>query len=119
MAKRTKSESLTNSFSNLLPYIFAVYVTEKDYLDFQRLFALESALAYFVTRAKKNLAFRRIYTAQINKQSGLRCDQTIRLTTYKSAKDYLKKLQRIKCFDKDQAKTYVFLTNNFEVTAMK
>lgn len=97
----------------------AFYVMDKGYLDFQRLFALDSATAYFVTRAKKNLAYKRIYSTKVNKQSGLRCDQTIRLTTYKSAKDYPKKLRRIKYFDKEQEKTYVFLTNNFEITALE
>ena len=97
----------------------AIYLMDRGYLDFERLFKIQSASAYFVTRAKKNTAFRRIYSRQVDKQTGLRCDQTIKLTTYYSAKDYPEKLRRIKYFDKEHEKTYVFLTNNFEVSAIE
>jgi len=97
----------------------AIYLMDKGYLDFKRLFRINSASAFFVTRAKINLAGRRIYSRKVDKQSGLRCDQTIKLTTYYSRKAYPEKLRRIKYFDKEQGKTYVFLTNNFEITAME
>lgn len=97
----------------------AFYLMDKGYLDFQRLFKIDSAFAYFVTRAKTNLACRRLYSRKVDKQSGLRCDQTIKLTGYYSAKDYPEKLRRVKYFDKEQNKTYVFITNNFEVSALE
>ena len=97
----------------------AFYLMDKAYLDFERLFKINSSKAYFVTRAKKNAAFRRIYSRQVDKHTGLKCDQTIKLTVYKSAKSYPENLRRVKYFDKEQKKTYVFLTNNFEVTAME
>ena len=97
----------------------AIYLMDKGYLDFERLFRINSASAFFVTRAKINLACRRIYSHKVDKQSGLRCDQTIKLTTYYSHKAYPAKLRRVKYFDKEQRKTYVFLTNNFEITAME
>lgn len=98
---------------------FAIYLMDKAYTDFARLFQINSDKAYFVTRAKRNLGYRRIYSAPVDKQTGLRCDQTIRLTTHKSAKAYPEHLRRVKYFDKEQAKTYVFLTNNFQISAME
>ncbi len=95
----------------------AIYLMDKGYLDFARLYRINLASAYFVTRAKTNLAFERIYSKKVEKERGLRCDQTIKLTTYKSSKSYPEKLRRVKYYDPEQGKTYVFLTNNFEITA--
>ena len=97
----------------------AIYLMDKGYLDFARLFRINTASAFFVTRAKINLACKRIYSSKVDKERGLRCDQTIRLTTYNSHKAYPAKLRRVKYYDKEQGKTYVFLTNNFEITAME
>jgi IS4 transposase len=97
----------------------AIYLMDKGYLDFERLFRINSASAFFVTRAKINLACQRIYSHKVDKTLGLRCDQTIKLTTYYSHKAYPEKLRRVKYFDKEHQKTYVFLTNNFEITAME
>ncbi len=97
----------------------AIYLMDKGYLDFERLFRINSASAFFVTRAKTNLAGKRIYSKKVDKTSGLRCDQTIKLTTYYSRKAYPAKLRRVKYYDKEQGKTYVFLTNNFEIGAME
>ena len=97
----------------------AIYLMDKGYLDFQRLFRMNLASAFFVTRAKTNLAFKRVYSHKVDKTLGLRCDQTIKLTTPKSSKAYPEKLRRVKYYDKEQAKMYVFLTNNFEITAME
>ncbi len=97
----------------------AIYLMDKGYLDFERLFRINLASAFFVTRAKVNLAFARIYSNKVDKTLGLRCDQTIKLTTPKSSKAYPEKLRRVKYYDKEQEKTYVFLTNNFEITALE
>jgi Transposase DDE domain/Domain of unknown function (DUF4372) len=97
----------------------AIYLMDKGYLDFERLFRMNSASAFFVTRAKTNLACHRIYSSKVDKTLGLRCDQIIKLTTPKSSKAYPEKLRRVKYYDKEQGKTYVFLTNNFEITAME
>lgn len=96
---------------------FAIYLLDKGYLDFQRLYCLNQAQAFFVTSAKSNLAFARIYSRKVVKETGLRCDQSIRLTTYKSKKDYPARLRRVKYYDKEQGKTFIFLTNNFEIQA--
>lgn len=98
---------------------FAFYLMDKAYTDFDRLFQINEASAYFVMRAKSNLGYQRIYSTPVDKQTGLRCDQTIKLTIQKSAKAYPEKLRRVKYYDKEQAKTYVFLTNNFQISAME
>lgn len=97
----------------------AIYLMDKGYLDFQRLFRMNSASAFFVTRAKTNLSCKRVYSHKVDKTFGLRCDQTIKLTTPKSSKAYPEKLRRVKYYDKEQAKMDVFLTNNFEITVLE
>ena len=69
----------------------AFYIIDKGYYDFTRLFRINSANSFFVIRAKKNLKCRRIYSNKVDKSTGLKCDQVIKLTTYKSRKDYPEK----------------------------
>lgn len=97
----------------------AIYLMDKGYLDFARLYRLHCAGSFFVTRAKTNLSWARISSRKVDKETGLRCDQTIKLITYKSKKSYPENLRRVKYFDKEQRKTYVFLTNNFELSAIE
>jgi hypothetical protein len=108
-----------NILDELLFEPLAIYLLDKGYLDFQRLYRIDQAQAFFVTRAKTNLAFARLYSRRVDKDVGLRCDQTIKLTTYYSSKAYPGHLRRVKFYDKEQGKTYVFLTNNFEITALE
>lgn len=108
-----------NILDELVFEAFAIYLMDKGYLDFARLYRLHQANAFFVTRAKTNLACARISSRKVDKETGLRCDQTIKLTTYKSRKSYPKNLRRVKYYDKEQGKTYVFLTNNFEISAIE
>lgn len=96
----------------------AFYIVDKGYYDFERLYRLDQAKAFFVIRAKRNLKFKRVYSHSVDKTTGLRCDQTIKLTGKKTSLAYEDKLRRIKFFDKDKAKTYVFLTNNFDLDAL-
>jgi IS4 transposase len=91
---------------------------DRGYLDFERLYRLHLSRAFFITRAKKNTACRRAYSRQIDKTTGLRCDQTVSFTGYYSKKEYPEHVRRIKFFDKDTGNTYVFLTNNFELDAL-
>jgi hypothetical protein len=94
------------------------YIMDKAYTDFKRLCKIHSVEAFFVTRAKKNLRFKRICSRKINKCERLRCDQTIHLVTKKSLEGFPENLRRIKFYDEEQKKTYVFLTNNFEISAL-
>ena len=82
----------------------AIYLMDKGYLDFQRLYRLHQAQAFFVTRAKTNLAFTCLKSNKVDKTLGLRCDQSIKLTTYKSKKSYPENLRRVKYYDKEQGK---------------
>ncbi len=96
----------------------AFYIVDKGYYDFERLFLLDQEKAFFVIRAKKNLKFIRLYSRPVDKTTGLKCDQIIKLTGKKTIPLYPDKLRRIKFFDKIKSKTYIFLTNNFELDAL-
>ena len=102
-----------NILDELIPEPGSFYITDRGYLDFERLHRLTLYRAFFVTRAKSNLQFRRLYSHPIDKTTGLRCDQTVVLTGFYSSRDYPDKLRRIKYYDEDTRKTLVFLTNNF------
>jgi len=95
----------------------AFYIMDRGYLDFARLYLMHQTLAFFVTRAKSNTQFRRVYSAPVDRSTGIICDQTIALTGTISRKDYPAYLRRIRFKDPETGKTLVFLTNNFAVTA--
>ena len=107
-----------NVLDQLLPEAGAFYIMDRGYLDFARLYSLTLGAAFFVIRAKSNLQFRRVYSRPVDKQTGLRCDQTIVLTGFYAAQDYPDKLRRIKYHDAENNKTFVFLTNNFTLPAL-
>lgn len=96
----------------------AIYVMDKAYLDFKRLFDLNKSDAFFVIRAKDNLKFKAVLSRKINKSTGLRCDQSIKLLIPKSKKQYPEKLRRIKYYDQEKDLMLVFLTNNFDIDAL-
>lgn len=96
----------------------AFYIVDKGYYDFERLYLIDREKAFFVIRAKKNIKFKRLYSSIVDKPTGLKCDQIIKLTGQKTSSAYPDKLRRIKFFDKTKSKTYVFLTNNFELDAL-
>lgn len=95
----------------------AFYIMDKGYIDYKRLYIIHKVGAFFVTRAKKNFSFTRIYSAEVEKSSGIICDQTIKLKGYYAVKNYPDKLRRIKYYDKELNRTFVFITNNFEIDA--
>lgn len=97
----------------------AFYIMDRGYLDWERLYRISQSKAYFVCRAKSNLAFVRIYSRPVDRATGLICDQTIRLKNYYPAKHYPQQLRRIKYHDKELGKTFVFLTNHFEAKALE
>jgi hypothetical protein len=96
----------------------AFYVMDRAYLDFKRLYELDQARAFFVTRAKRNLDARRLYSAPVNRDTGLVCDQTIALNGFYAAKHYPSHLRRIRYRDPESGKTLVFLTNQFALPAL-
>ncbi len=94
------------------------YVMDRGYLDFARLYTMHLNNAYFVIRAKSNTKIRRLYSHPVDKDSGLICDQTIRLSGIYTCKDYPENLRRIKYFDSETGKTFVFLTNNKSLSSL-
>ncbi len=93
-------------------------VMDRGYVDFARLYRFERNKAFFIVRAKSNLKFRRRYSAQTDKTTGILCDQTIMLTSFYTARDYPIALRRVRYFDTEQNRRFVFLTNNFELPAL-
>lgn len=106
-----------NVLDILTPEPGAIYIMDRGYLDFDRLYSLNQTGAFFVIRAKSNTKYKRRYSRKINKSNGLRCDQDIILTGTRSAKDYPQALRRVKYHDIKNDKTFNFLTNNFSVQA--
>lgn len=91
----------------------SIYVMDRAYVDFARLYKMHLTQAFFVVREKQNFNFRRLYSRKVDKEKGFKCDQTIVLTGYYTAKKYPEKLRRIKYYDSELGKTLVFLTNIF------
>jgi hypothetical protein len=96
----------------------SIYLMDRAYVDFERLHHLHEARAIFVTRAKKNLRWRRRYSRPVDRSSGLVCDQTIVLTRKESAEAYPAALRRVKYRDPETGKVLVFLTNDFTLPAL-
>lgn len=96
----------------------AFYIMDRGYLDFKRLYHIQENSAYFVTRAKSNLAFKRRYSRPVDKATGLLYDQEIILSGYYPSQDYRLSLRRIGYRDPDTKKFLIFLTNNFSLPAL-
>jgi len=107
-----------NILDELFPEPGSLYIMDRGYTDFARLYILTRCLAFFIIRAKSNLDFRRISSNPIDRSTGLLCDQTIVLTGIKTSQFYPEKLRRVKYHDSETNKTLVFLTNNFNISAV-
>ena len=107
-----------NVLDLLLPEPGAFYVMDRGYLDFERLYRLDQAGSFFVTRAKRNMDARRLYSAPVDRSNGLICDQTVALNGYLSSQHYPAYLRRIRYRDPDTGKGLVFLTNHTLSSAM-
>jgi len=94
------------------------YALDRGYVDYSRLYKIHKAGAWFVTRAKSNMSFYVVESRPVDKASGLRCDQTIRLKTVKARRDYPEPLRRVCYYDDETKKYFVFLTNNFALPAL-
>lgn len=106
-----------NVLDMLLPEPGAFYIMDRGYLDFDRLHALHQAGAFFVTRAKSNFKFRRVYSCPVDRATGLICDQHVELTGFYSKQGYPERLRRIRFKDPETGKTLVFLTNHVGISA--
>ncbi len=101
----------------LIPEPGSFYIMDRGFLDFERLYTLNQLRAYFVIRSRSNIKFRRIYSHPVDKNTGLRCDQTIALTGVDSPNYYPEKLRRVRFFDTENNNYLIFLTNNFILPA--
>lgn len=93
------------------------YVMDRGYVDYKRLFKIHQCEAFFITRAKDNMSYRRLYSHPKDKDKGVLYDQTIMLNNYYALKDYPEKMRRIKFYDVETGKVLIFLTNNFHLKA--
>jgi len=107
-----------NILDELIPEPGSVYIMDRGYLDFERLYLLHQCMAFFIIRSKRNTQFRRLYSHPIDKTTGLRCDQTVVLTGTRTKNHYPDKIRRVKFFDEQKGRNFSFLSNNFIVPAL-
>ena len=107
-----------NILDDLIPEPGSIYLMDRAYVDFARLYRIHLASAFFVTRAKGNFRFKRLYSRPVDKSTGLQCDQTIVPKNFYAKKDYPEKLRRIRYYDAEENSRLVFLTNNITLPAL-
>lgn len=93
------------------------YVMDKGYIDFERLYNIKQEKAYFIIRPREDLQFKRLSSKPVDKSFGIICDQEIELIGIKSSQRYPGHLRRIRFYDEEFERTFIFLTNNFKLTA--
>jgi hypothetical protein len=107
-----------NVLDLIMPEPGSFTIMDRGFLDFARLYCLTQAGAFFVIRPKSNTLFKRVYSRTVDKTTGLRCDQTVRLTGVKSPDDYPQYLRYVVFYDEKTDKRLGFFTNNFELPAL-
>jgi transposase len=110
----------SNVLDVIIPVANAIYLMDKAYIDFEALFRINQTDAFFVTRAKTTLKYETVEeNFNIDQATGLRTDKTIALTGYKSKRLYPEKLRLVEFYDCENDILLVFLSNNFEVSALE
>ena len=107
-----------NILDELVPEAGAFYLLDRGYLDFARLYRFHQAGSFFVTRARRDLRVRRRYSHPVDRETGLRCDQTVLLTGFYSHQGFPAPFRRIRFRDPTTGKPLVFLTNHFALPAL-
>ena len=107
-----------NILDELIPEPGAIYVMDRGYLDFARLYTIHQGCAFFVIRSKRNTRFSRVYSHRVDKSTGIQCDQSITLSGFYPKKEYPEKLRRVKFFDVEKKRRFNFLTNQFALPAL-
>lgn len=97
----------------------SIYVLDRGYWDFNRLYNIHLNKGFFITRFKDNTNYRRLYSSKVDRSTGVICDQIIRFNNHYAKKDYPEKLRRIKYYDKETSITFEFATNHFELPALE
>jgi hypothetical protein len=101
----------------ITPEAGSIYVMDRGYVDFRRLHVFHAAHAFFMTRAKSNMKYHRVYSHPVDKSAGIMADQSIALDGFYTGQGYPEHLRRIRFCDPDTNKRLVFLTNNFVIPA--
>ncbi len=107
-----------NILDELIPEPGAIYVMDRSYLDFTRLYTIHQGGAFFVIRSKSNTRFSRVYSHRVDKSTAVQCDQSITLSGFYPKKEYPEKLRRVKFFDVEKKRRFNFLTNQFALPAI-
>ena len=107
-----------NILDGILPEAGAIYVMDRGYIDFERLYVFTLSSAFFVVRTKSNLLLQRRYSHPVDKSTGVRSDHVVILTAFDSAKVYPDALRRVSYLDVETRKRFKFLTNNFALPAL-
>ena len=102
-----------NVLDHLIPEAGAIYIMDRAYLDFKRLYQLHQHSAIFITRSKTNTGLHRVYSNKVDKSTNVRYDQIVVPKGFYSKKDYPEKLRRIKYYDTEKDRSFIFLTNQF------
>lgn len=95
------------------------YAMDKGYIDFGRLYRIHKEGAFFVTRAKDNFKFVRLSSQSVDESTGIKCDQAVRLKNQKVFLSYPEAIRRLKYYDAEIKMEFVFMTNNFEISALE
>ncbi|MCL4558099.1 MAG: IS4 family transposase [Deltaproteobacteria bacterium] len=107
-----------NILDELIMEAGAIYIMDRGYLDFARLYRVNQSLAFFVTRTKSNFNFKRLYSQRVDKTTGVQSDQIIVVKGFYARKDYPQHLRRIRFFDTENNRGIIFLSNNFTLPAL-
>lgn len=107
-----------NILDELIPEAGAIYIMDRGYLDFERLYVLHLCASYFVVRVKANTRLRRLYSMPVDKSSGLRCDQIVVPTGFYPRKNYPEKLRRVVFIDTEKDNRLNLLTNQMTLPAL-
>ena len=107
-----------NILDELVPEAGAIYIMDRGYLDFERLYALHQEASFFVVRAKTNTRLRRLYSSSVDKTSGLKCDQIVVPTGFYTNKNYPEKLRRVVFVDTEKELKLNLLTNQMTLPAI-
>lgn len=114
----TKAKTHDVNFLDVITFeADAIYIMDRGYFHFERLYAINKNKSYFIVRAKDSLSFQKLSSRAVDKDLGLKCDQTIKLKHFYSQKHYPEKLRRVKYYDAETDTYYVYLTNNFDIPA--
>ena len=108
-----------NILNTIAYQIDSIYILNRGYVDFKRLYRMHTAKAFFVIRAKHNIIFKCIRSNKKNKEQRILADQLIKVQGFYAIQDYQEKIRRVKFYDEEHNRVLVFLTNNIELDATK